>query len=125
MPNFLIDSGSFTSYVTGSVSGLEWFSIILSVESNLHLLWFFITTLCDWLTKLAPLFKPMGNQIKTNRVLQQNKVGVLILCNEQPTTSIFNFNNSSFILITKLSVPDNSDFISMPGVVSVSQTLSC
>ena len=32
-----------------------------------RLLWFCITTLCDWLTKLAPLSQPMG--IKTNCVL--------------------------------------------------------
>ena len=34
-----------------------------------RLLWFCITTLCDWLTKLAPLSQPMGIQTKTNRVL--------------------------------------------------------
>ena len=33
-----------------------------------RLLWFCITTLCDWLTKLAPLSQPMGLQTKTNRV---------------------------------------------------------
>ena len=33
-----------------------------------RLLWFCITTLCDWLTILAPLSQPMGIQTKTNRV---------------------------------------------------------
>ena len=33
-----------------------------------RLLWSCITTLCDWLTKLAPLSQPMGMQTKTNRV---------------------------------------------------------
>ena len=33
------------------------------------MLWFCITTLCDWLTKLATLYQPMGIQTKTNRVL--------------------------------------------------------
>ena len=34
-----------------------------------RLLWFCITTLCDWLTKLAPLSQPMEIQTKTNCVL--------------------------------------------------------
>ena len=34
-----------------------------------RLRWFCITTLCDWLTKLAPLSQPMGIQTKTNPVL--------------------------------------------------------
>ena len=33
-----------------------------------RLVWFCITTFCDWLTKLAPLSQPMGIQTKTNRV---------------------------------------------------------
>ena len=32
-----------------------------------RLLWFCITKLCDWLTKLAPLFQPMRSKTKTNR----------------------------------------------------------
>ena len=36
----------------------------LSVESNLRLLWFFITTLNDWLKKLAPLTQPIRNKTK-------------------------------------------------------------
>ena len=36
---------------------------------DFHSLWFCITLLCDWFTKLAPLFQPMGIQTKTNRVL--------------------------------------------------------
>ena len=28
-----------------------------------------MTTLCDWLAKLAPLSQPMGIQTKTNRIL--------------------------------------------------------
>ena len=42
----------------------NWVSKVIS-----RLLWFCITTLCDWLTKLAPLSQPMGIQTKTNRVL--------------------------------------------------------
>ena len=42
---------------------------VLSVESYSRLLWFCITTLCGWLTKLAPLSQPMTSKIKTNRVL--------------------------------------------------------
>ena len=42
------------------------FNWVLKVISRL--LWFCITTLCDWLTKLAPLSQPMGIQPKTNRV---------------------------------------------------------
>ena len=34
----------------------------------LLLLWFCITTLCDWLTKHTPLSQPMGIQTKTNCV---------------------------------------------------------
>ena len=34
-----------------------------------RLLWFCITTLSDWLTKLAPLSQLMGIQTKTNHVL--------------------------------------------------------
>ena len=34
-----------------------------------HLLWFCITMLCDWLTKLASLSQPMGTQTKTNQVI--------------------------------------------------------
>ena len=34
-----------------------------------RLLWFWIFTLCDWLTKLAPLSQPIGSQTKINRVL--------------------------------------------------------
>ena len=45
---------------------LERFLIVSKVISRL--LWFCITTLCDWLTKLAPLSQPMGIQTKTNRV---------------------------------------------------------
>ena len=41
----------------------NWVSKVIS-----HLLWFCITTLCNWLTKLAPLSQPMGIQTKTNRV---------------------------------------------------------
>ena len=33
-----------------------------------RLLWFCITKLCDWLTKLAPLSQPMRSKTKTNRV---------------------------------------------------------
>ena len=33
-----------------------------------RLFWFCITTLCDWLTKLAPLSQPMGIQTKTSCV---------------------------------------------------------
>ena len=31
-----------------------------------RLLWFCVTKLCDWLTKLAPLFQPMRSKTKTN-----------------------------------------------------------
>ena len=41
----------------------------LSGESNSRFLRFCITSLCDWLTKLEPLFQPMGSQTKTNRHL--------------------------------------------------------
>ena len=34
-----------------------------------HLLCFYFTLLCDWLTKLAPLFQPMRSKTKTNREL--------------------------------------------------------
>ena len=42
----------------------NWVSKVIS-----RLLWFYITTVCDWLTKLAPLSQPVGIQTKTNRVL--------------------------------------------------------
>ena len=41
-----------------------WVSKVIS-----RLLWFRITTLCDWLAKFAPLSQPMGSQTKTNHVL--------------------------------------------------------
>ena len=41
----------------------------LSVESNLHLLWFCFNKLCDWLQKLAPLFQPIYRINQTNRDL--------------------------------------------------------
>ena len=34
-----------------------------------RLVWFSITTLCDWLTKFAPVSQPIRIQTKTNRVL--------------------------------------------------------
>ena len=40
--------------------------IKLSIESELHLLWFCIAYLCDWPTKPAPLSQPMWNKMKTN-----------------------------------------------------------
>ena len=43
------------------------FNRVSKVISSLS--WFCISTLCDWLTKLAPLSQPMGIQTKTNRVL--------------------------------------------------------
>ena len=40
-----------------------------SIECQISRLdWSCITTLCDWLTKLAPLSQSMGIQTKTNRV---------------------------------------------------------
>ena len=38
----------------------------LSVESKLHLLWFCITTLSDWLKKPVPLSQPITSKTKTN-----------------------------------------------------------
>ena len=37
--------------------------------STPRLLWFCFLTLCDWLTKLAPLSRPMRSKSKTNRDL--------------------------------------------------------
>ena len=48
----------------GGRAVFNWVSKVISC-----LLWFCISTLCDWLTKLALLFQPMGIQTKTNRVL--------------------------------------------------------
>ena len=41
------------------------FNLVSKVISRL--LWFCITALCDWLTKLAPLSQPMRIQTRTNR----------------------------------------------------------
>ena len=41
---------------------LIWTGFRLSVESNLLLLSLCFTSLCDWLTKLAPLSQPMRSQ---------------------------------------------------------------
>ena len=39
-----------------------------STNAFSRLLWFCITTLCDWLAKLMPFSQPMGIQTKTNRI---------------------------------------------------------
>ena len=41
----------------------------MTIESNLRLLWFCITTLSDWFKTLAPLSQPIRSKIKTNRDL--------------------------------------------------------
>ena len=54
------------TFVTVFVSGdAERFSIVSKVIARC--VWFCITTLCDWLTKVAPLFQPMRSKTKTNR----------------------------------------------------------
>ena len=42
------------------------FNHVSKVISQL-LLWLCITTLCDWLKNLAPLYRPMKNKAKTSR----------------------------------------------------------
>ena len=73
-PTNTITSSQWLNYYgrsskTGNKRSISWNGFQLSFESNPRLLWFCITTLCNWLTKLAPLSQPMGIQTKTNRVL--------------------------------------------------------
>ena len=74
--NLVVCAGRVVIAATLHIPGMEiklffcfrtvfsWVSKVIS-----RLLWVCITTLCDWLTKLASLSQPMGIQTKTNRVL--------------------------------------------------------
>lgn len=45
---------------------LYWSGFYLTVESSLHLVWFCITSLSDWLIKFTPLSQPYRCKINTN-----------------------------------------------------------
>ena len=51
-----------TSWTHWSRAVFNWVSKVIA-----FLLWFCLTTLCDWLIKLAPLSQPMRCKTKTNR----------------------------------------------------------
>ena len=53
-------------YLIGTDSYSNLRNVHLSVESNSRLLWFCLTTLYDWLKKLAPLPQPIRGKTKAN-----------------------------------------------------------
>ena len=61
----IVGSTDFTSVVVDEVHIRAVFNCVSKVIT--FLLWFCITTLCDWLIKLAPLSQPIRCKTKTNR----------------------------------------------------------
>ncbi len=59
----------------------------LSVESNLRLLWFYISTLSVWVKNLASLSQPIRSKEKNNRV----SVAHVFLCFLPATCTCFEF----------------------------------
>ena len=72
-----------------------------------RLLWFCITTLSDWLTKLAPLSQPMGIQTKTNRVFAASVFPLLA----PVTCTVFSSNSDWLVvLFTSVAIGQSNNF---------------
>ena len=78
----------------------------LSVESNIiaRLLWFCTTTLCNWLTKLAPLSQPMRCKTKTIRA---SLAGI-----SPRLGDVFALNSDWFIVLFASAVIGRSNYFS-------------
>lgn len=49
----------------------------MSVENKLHLLWFSMASLCNWLAKLAPHFQPVKSKTKPRTLSFSRTLGLL------------------------------------------------